>query len=178
MRPLTPSGATPPRSPYLSARPPRNPSGLGGAFVLSSSGVVGAGAGSGDRLAVNPKTTRSASHGHGDGARPMGGLWTMPQPQDRRPARERSKTWVEADTAATAAADAMAALAAKKLEDDKGKDRGKDKDNEKDRDRDEGELAVLAATPVGLWTAKAWKSPPKRRWTVGREAWDGGSAEQ
>ena len=128
MHSLKPSGATSPHSPYLSARPPRNPSGLVSAFVLSSSGVV-RGVRGVDRFLGSFKTTRSVSHGHDDSGRPTGVPWTVPRPQDGQPARERSKTWVKADAVAV---DAMATLAAKKLGDDKLKDKDKDKDKDQD----------------------------------------------
>jgi len=35
---------------------------------------------------------------------------------------------------------------------------------------------VEAPSPGGLWAAREWDRPCKRRWTVGRgEAWNGGS---
>ncbi|KAF8253794.1 hypothetical protein K440DRAFT_639619 [Wilcoxina mikolae CBS 423.85] len=149
MRPSTPSTSTPPRSPYLNARP-RNVSGLG-SFVLSSSGV------SGSNLAVamgGCKTQRSASTGNG--ARPTG-LWTMPRPEDRERART---TWVREESVESGVALVVGE---------------KEKEEVKVPVERSGSVVDGGTTGgTGLWAARAWKSPPKRRWTVGREGgWDG-----
>jgi broad specificity phosphatase PhoE len=150
MRPSTPSASTPPRSPYLNARP-RNAGSLG-SFVLSSSGV------SGSSLAVamgGCKTQRSASTGNG--ARPTG-LWTMPKPEDR----ERTRTaWVGEDSVVNG----VASLGVGE----------KEKEEVMVPIERSGSVIDGGAGGTGLWAAKAWKSPPKRRWTVGREGWNGTS---
>ncbi|KAF8541274.1 hypothetical protein BDD12DRAFT_916743 [Trichophaea hybrida] len=149
MRPSTPSTSTPPHSPYLNARP-RNISGIG-SFVLSSSGV------SGSSLAVamgGCKTHRSASTGHG--ARPTG-LWTMPRPEDR----ERARTWVREESLENEVALLVVGE--------------KEKEEVMVPVERSGSVVDGGTTEgAGLWAARAWKSPPKRRWTVGREGgWDG-----
>jgi len=159
LRPAGGSNAsTPPISPFLKPRP-RNASGLGGAFVLSSSSGVSSGS------MGCLKTHRSVSQG--TGTRPTG-LWTMPRPKDRE--RPKSRDWIGEDVDEEAVTDRFKEFAVKVEEEAQV-------EAHVPIERSGATLdgGAEAPTPGGLWAAGEWNRPCKRRWTVGRgEVWNGG----
>lgn len=80
----------------------------------------------------------------GNTGRPSG-LWSMPRPEDRE--RPRSRGW-EGGAEEVAVEESEEPPAGAPTD-------GKD------------------ASAKGLWAARAWDRPTKRRWTIGREAWNG-----
>ncbi|KAI5858993.1 hypothetical protein BZA05DRAFT_383020 [Tricharina praecox] len=162
------NSSTPPISPFLKPISPflkprsRNPSGLG-AFVLSSSGVS---AGSMGCL----KTHRSVSQG--TGTRPTG-LWTMPRPEDR--ARPKSRGWVGEGVEEEAVIDSLKAFTVKEKEAEIEAQIEAEAHVPVERSGATLDGGAEVPTSGGLWAAREWDRPCKRRWTVGRgEAWNGG----
>lgn len=148
----SPSVPTPPVSPFLCPRP-RNSSGLG-SFVLTGSGYSPA------AIQGCLKTHRSVSQGN-DTSRPTG-LWTMPRPEDRERSVNTEKWAPAVEDYEDEKRDIVAGLEGLSV-------------REKQvaavpEERSGCTLDGDVEPPRGLWSAKAWDRPSKRRWTVGREA--------